>query len=159
MAAVAVFGAWEHNLLAAEMDLNRKILAMGALSGRFAYIVQMLVWTGMLLGLGYIWGKILFPKRILAERIVFSLILGIAVMPISFVIPYFIIVVTTVFSTLFGLTAPDFVSTTITNIVNMFYGGQEQIYEFANVFGFFVVGIIILAIKQLFAKKTQNQSV
>ena len=152
---VAVFGVWEYGLLKAEMDLERKILAMGALSGKPAYAVQMFTWSIMLLILGLVWSQIIFPKRPLMERILFSFVFGVLLMPISFVVPYFVIVVTTVFSRLFEFAPPEFVSTTINNIVNLFYTGQEQIYEFANVFTAFVIGAVILTIKFSLRKKVK----
>lgn len=153
---VAIFGVWEHSLLQAEMDLERKILAMGTLSGKSAYVVQMFSWSIMLLFLGLVWSQILFPKRPLIERMLFSFAFGILVMPVSFVVPYFAIVVTMVFARLFEFAPPEFVSTTIGNIVTLFYTGQEQIYEFANVFTAFVIGAVVLIIKFSLGKKVKS---
>lgn len=153
---VMLFGVWEYNILKAEMGIVPNLVAaLGPhKSGVVSYMVQMLHWTAVSLILGLVWSKILFPKRPLMERIMFSLVFGVFVMPISFLIPYITITITTVFSTIIGIAPPEFVGKTLNNLVMMLVGNKEQVYEVANVFGAFVLGAIILAIKSIFKRNS-----
>lgn len=152
-AVVGVFGVWEYNILKAEMVLNQKLLSHDRIvqeqapfaGGKLTYVVEMLAWTSIVLILGYVWTSALFPHRNLLERVVFSFVLGIFVMPLSIFIPFTFITVATVFSTLTGAQAPAFIGPTLNSIVGVFVNGEEQIYEFANVFVFLVIGLIVLA--------------
>ena len=154
-AIVAVFGLWEYDILKAEMVLNEKILSHGLVAqggpftgGKVTYVVEMFVWTALLLILGLLWSKILFPHRNILERVVFSMVFGIFVMPLSIFIPFVAITGATVLSTLFGATAPAFIGPILDNIVALFVDGQEQIYEFTNVFAFLIVGLVFALLKK-----------
>ncbi len=152
-AVVGVFGVWEYSILKAEMVLNQKLLSHDRIvkeqapfaGGKLTYVVEMLVWTSIVLILGYVWSRALFPHRNLLERVVFSFVFGIFVMPLSIFIPFTFITVATVFSTLTGAQAPAFIGPTLTSIVGLFVNGEEQIYEFANVFIFLALGLVVLA--------------
>ncbi len=151
---VMLFGVWEYNILKAEMGIVPKLVeALGPhKSGISSYIVQMLHWTALSLILGLIWSKILFPQRPLMEKIMFSLVFGVFIMPISFLIPYVIITITTVFSTIIGATPPEFAGKILNKLVAMLLGNKEQGYEVANVFGMLAIGVVILAVKSIFKK-------
>lgn len=165
IAVVTIFGVWEYNILQAEMVLNDKLLSHDRIvqtqaplaGGKVAYVVEMLFWTVFILALGYIWSKILFPHRNLLEKVVFSFVLGIFIMPITIFIPFTAITIATVFSTLIGATPPEFIGPTLNNIVGMFVNGHEQIYEFMNVFVLLTIGLVILGIKQ-FSRKSYSNS-
>ncbi len=153
---VTIFAVWEYSILKAEMVLNQKLLSHDLIAqkgplkgGSPLYVIEMLVWTLLILALGLVWSKVLFPQRNLLERVVFSLIFGIFVMPLSIFIPFVMVTIGTVASTLFGTDAPGFIGPTVGSIVELFVSGQEQVYEFANVFIFFVIGLALLAFKQL----------
>lgn len=164
MAVVTIFGVWEYNILQAEMVLNDKLLSYDRIvqtqapfaGGKVAYVVEMFFWTVFILALGYVWSKILFPHRNLLEKIVFSFVLGIFIMPITIFIPFTAITIATVFSTLIGATPPEFIGPTLNNIVGMFVNGHEQIYEFMNVFVLLMAGLVILGIKQ-FSQKSNSE--
>ena len=117
----------------------------------------------LILVLGYVWSKVLFPHRNALERVVFSFLLGIFAMPISIFIPFTFITVATVFSTLLSSQAPAFVGPVLgsadTGIVGLFIQGQEQIYEFANVFFFLVLGAILLALKTIMRKSPASSKI
>lgn len=151
---VMLFGVWEYNILKAEMGIVPKLVeALGPhKSGVVSYMVQMLHWTVASIIIGLIWSKILFPQRPLMEKLMFSLVFGVFVMPISFLVPYVTITITTVFSTIMGITQPAFVGSTLNKLVVMLLDNKEQVYEVANVFGAFALGVIILAIKSIFRK-------
>jgi len=167
MAVVTIFGVWEYNILQAEMVLNDKLLSHDRIvqtqaplaGGKVAYVAEMFFWTVFILILGYIWSKILFPHRNLLERIVFSFVLGIFIMPITIFIPFTAITIATVFSTLVGVTPPAFIGPTLNNIVGMFVNGHEQIYEFMNVFILLIAGLVILGMKQFFRKSHSKPEV
>lgn len=156
---VMLFGVWEYNILKAEMGIAPKLVeALGPhKSGVISYMVQMLHWTVLSIILGLIWSKILFPQRPLMEKLMFSLVFGVFIMPISFLIPYVTITITTVFSTIMGITAPEFVGSTLNKLVAMLLDNKEQIYEVANVFGALSLGIIILGIKSIFKRNNPVQ--
>lgn len=153
-AVVTVFGVWEYDILKAEMVLNQKLLSHERVveqvpfaGGRITYVVEMFVWTAIILVLGFVWSELLFPMRTRFEKFVFSLVFGIFVMPLSIFIPFTAITIATVFSTLTGAAAPGFIGPTLNEIVGLFVNGHEQIYEFANVFAFFALGAILLLLK------------
>lgn len=156
-AFVTVFGVWEYNILKAEMVLNEKLLAIERITekaplsgGAPAYVLAMLTWTILILALGWVWSQVLFPHRNLLEKIVFSLTFGVFVMPISIFIPFAVITAATVLGTLLGTGAPAFVQPILVDgLVNLFVAGLEQVYEFTNVFAFFVVGIALLGLKKI----------
>lgn len=158
---VMLFGVWEYNILKAEMGIVPKLVeALGPhKSGMVSYIVQMMHWTVLSIILGLIWSKILFPQRPLMEKIMFSLVFGVFIMPISFMIPYVTITITTVFSTIMGITPPEYVGKTLNNLVVMLLGNKEQVYEVANVFGVLALGAIILGIKSIFKRNNPVQQV
>jgi hypothetical protein len=164
-AIVTVLGVWEYNILKAEMVLNDKLLSHDKIvqqapfaGGRVAYVTEMFVWTAIILVVGYIWSMLLFPRRNLLEKVVFSMVLGIFAMPISIFIPFVVITATTIFSTLMGTAVPDFVGSVLNSIVELFSGGYEQIYEFTNVLVFFIIGGLLLIIKSLFLKQRSEIS-
>ncbi len=164
-AVVTIFGVWEYSILKAEMVLNQKLLSHERIvesaplqGGKIAYVLEMFVWTTIILALGYVWSKALFPHRNLLERIVFSFVLGIFAMPLSIFIPFTFITVATVFSTLTGATPPAYIGPTLNNIVGLFVNGQEQIYEFANVFFFFILGLIVLGLRKSSGSEDQKSA-
>lgn len=161
---LAIFGIWEYEILKAEMVLNQKLLVYDRIlehaplkGGKVAYMVEMIVWTIILLILGGVWSQLLFPRRNLLEKVVFSFIFGVFVMPISIFIPFLFITVANVFSTLTGSVAPKFVDPTLGNIVKLFSTGQEQIYEITNVFFFLIIGLAALLIKYLVSVASLKQ--
>ncbi len=154
-AVVTIFGVWEYDILKAEMVLNEKLLSHDRIveqaaffGGTFAYIAEMVFWTLLVLILGSVWSAVLFPHRNLLEKIIFSLVFGVFVMPLSIFIPFTVITMGTVFTTLAGAPAPAFVGPTLTNIVDLFVLGHEQIYEFTNVLIFLIIGLVLLGIKR-----------
>lgn len=158
-AVITVFGMWEYNILKAEMVLNQKLLSHGLVvkegpltGGGVTYVVEMLVWTSIILLLGLLWSEILFPRRNFLEKIVFSLVLGVFAMPLSIFIPFVAITSATVITDLLGMAAPAFVGTVLTKIVELFSNGQEQIYEFANVTFLFLIGLVVLLFRKVFVK-------
>lgn len=151
---------WEYNLLKAEMGLIDQLLlssgddpaglvSQGSVT---AYLAQMGFWTAFLILLGLVWSAFLFPKRPLVEKIIFSLPFGVMVMPISFVFPAFIISAGKVIGENFGSGVPGYYGPIVGKIVDLLSANQEQGYEIANVLGFLILGLAILAISRL--KKT-----
>lgn len=157
---VMLFGVWEYSILKAEMTIVPKLVEalLPHKGGVLSYIVQMFSWTAMSLILGLIWAKILFPKRALMEKIMFSLVFGVFIMPLSFLIPYFAIAVAKVVSTIAGTAPPAFVGKILEKLVMMLLGNKEQVYETANVLGVLSLGAIILGVKSLFFRKTWSNS-
>ncbi len=162
-AVVTVFGVWEYNILKAEIVLNQKLPSHERVvdqipfaGGRVTYIVEMFVWTAIILVLGFVWSELLFPMRTRFEKFVFSLVFGVFVMPLSIFIPFTAITIATVFSTLTASAPPTFIGPTLNQIVALFVNGQEQIYEFANVFAFFALGAILLFFKNASQQTTNH---
>lgn len=159
-AVVTIFGVWEYDILKAEMVLNEKLLAIDEITkqaplsgGVPAYVLAMLTWTVLILALGLVWSQVLFPRRNLLEKIVFSLVFGVFVMPVSIFIPFAVITAATVLGTLVGVGAPAFVEPILVDgLVNLFVTGLEQVYEFTNVFVFFVLGLVLLVLKKMLKK-------
>lgn len=162
-AVITAFGMWEYNILKAEMVLNQKLLSHGLVvqegpftGGAVTYVIEMLVWTSLILLLGLLWSEVLFPRRNFLEKIVFSFVLGVFAMPLSIFIPFVAITSATVLTDLLGMAAPSFVGSVLTKIVELFSNGQEQIYEFANVSFFFVAGLVALLLKKVFARTADS---
>jgi hypothetical protein len=149
-----LFGVWEYNILKAEIGVVPQLIAalLPHKGGVLSYMMQMIHWTVVSLILGLVWAKVLFPKRPLMERIMFSLVFGVFIMPISFMIPYTAITITTVFSIIAGITPPAFVNKTLGDLVNLLLSNKEQVYEVANSFGMLILGAVILLIKSLMPK-------
>lgn len=165
-AVIAVFGMWEYNILRAEMVLNQKLLSHGLVvkegpltGGGVTYVIEMLVWTSIILLLGLLWSEILFPRRNFLEKIVFSFVLGVFAMPISIFIPFVAITSATVITDLLGMAAPAFVGPVLTKIVELFSNGQEQVYEFANVFFVLALGLLVLLFRKVFAKASNSSQI
>lgn len=149
----------EYTLLKAEMSLIEQKLQLAITNqvgdgSVFAYATSVALWT-ILLGVivGYVWSKILFPSLPYIEKFMASLVLGVFVMPLSFVIPAFIVSVRKLGTDIFGWPLPDYYNATIGQLVNLFGGNQEQGYELFNVLLFLVLGICIVGIMQLKNKK------
>lgn len=152
---------WEYNLLKAEMGLIDQLLlsteqepAGLVKQGSVAsYLGQMAFWTAFLLLLGMVWSSFLFPKRPLVEKVIFSLPFGILVMPLSFVLPAFIISAGKIAGELFGAGPPAYYNPVLGKIVSLISANQEQGYEVANVLGFLILGLIILGATKLRGKQ------
>ena len=159
-AIVTIFGVWEYDILRAEMVLNEKLLAIERITetaplsgGAPGYVLALVTWTVLLLILGLVWSQVLFPCRNLLEKIIFSLVFGIFVMPVSIFIPFFFITAATVGGTLIGVGTPAFVEPILVNgLVNLFVSGLEQVYEFTNVFAFLVLGLMLWGAKKIMQK-------
>lgn len=152
---------WEYNLLKAEMGLIDKLLLssktepaglvkQGSVT---AYLGQMAFWTAFLLFLGLVWSSFLFPKRPLVEKVIFALPFGVLVMPLSFVLPAFIISAGKILGQLFGTGLPSYYEPVLGKIVQLISTNQEQGYEIANVLGFLILGIIILILMKIIKKE------
>jgi hypothetical protein len=163
-AVIAIFAVWEYDTLKAEMVLNEKLLAIDRIAqqaplsgGAPMYVLALITWTILILVLGLVWSEVLFPHRNLLEKIIFSLVFGVFVMPLSIFIPFMVITAATVLGTLFGTGTPAFVEPILVGgLVDLFVSGLEQVYEFANVFAFLVVGLVLLMVKKMMAKGRQG---
>lgn len=148
---------WEYKLLEAEMGLIDKLLlsSQEAPAGLVkqgsvvAYLGQMAFWTILLSLLGFVWSNFLFPKRPLVEKIIFSLPFGVLVMPLSFVLPAFIISAGKILGELFGTGVPGYYAPIVGKIVELISTNQEQGYEIANVLGFLILGLVIWGVMRL----------
>lgn len=149
----------EYTLLKAEMSLIEQKLQLAITNqvgdgSIFAYITSVSLWT-VLLGIvvGYVWSKILFPSVAFIEKFMASLVIGVFVMPLSFVIPAFIVSVRKLGSDFFGLPLPEYYNYTIGQLVNLFGSNQEQGFELFNTLLFLALGIVILGIMRLQKKQ------
>jgi len=155
-AYIVVFD-WEYKLLEAEMGLIDTLLlsSQEAPAGLVkqgsvvAYLGQMVFWTVFLVVLGLVWSSSLFAKRPLVEKIIFSLPFGVLVMPLSFVLPAFIISAGKILGELFGTGVPGYYGPTVGKIVELISTNQEQGYEIANVLVFLIIGLIIFGVTRL----------
>lgn len=158
---------WEYKLLEAEVGLIDKLLLSSPedpaklveKGSVISYLAQMGFWFSFLVLLGMVWSGFLFPKRPIVERVMFSLPFGVLVMPISFVMPAWIISLGKIISENFGSgeppAPPAYYGPIVGKIVGLISNNQEQGYEIANVLIFLVVGLIILGISKL--KKQPKQ--
>lgn len=154
---IAVF-VTEYTLILAEMSLIQEKLDLsieqmvgdGSIP---AYILAMVFWTVLLGGVvGWIWGNILVPGLDRTEKFMLGLSLGVFVMPMSFVIPALIVSVRKLHSDWFGSTLPDYYGMTIDNVVSLFAGTQEQVYELTNILILVTLGIVVLLVRFIFHK-------
>ena len=150
----------EYTLLKAEMSLIEQKLQLAITNqvgdgSMIAYITSVGLWT-ILLGVvvGFVWSKILFPSLATIEKFMASLVIGVFVMPLSFVIPAFIVSFRKLGTDFFGLPLPDYYGNTIGQLVNLFGGNQEQGYELFNVLLFLLAGVCILGVLNLRKKLT-----
>lgn len=147
---VVIFAVWEFKGLeggvAAFQQIPKSVFVFQ--TGAGPYIVSIISWTALLLLLGYVWSKILFPKRHWVEKVIFSLCFGVVIMPISFRIPFFLGAVGKVFANILGLASPAYADAFFGGFLYMLVNNLEQAYELVNVLIFFVIGLIILMIKR-----------
>lgn len=154
---IAVF-VTEYSLILAEMSLIQEKLDLsieqmvgdGSIP---AYILAMIFWTILLGGVvGWVWGRVLTPSLDRIEKFILGLVLGVFVMPMSFVIPALIVSVRKLYSDWFGAALPDYYGQTVENIVVMFAGTQEQSYELFNVLVFILLGLLLLLGKYMYQR-------
>ena len=155
---------WEYKLLEAEMGLidtlllssQEKPAGLVAQGSVTAYLGQMVFWVATLILLGLVWAGFLFPRRPLVEKVIFSLPFGVLVMPLAFVIPAWIISAGKVWGEFLGTGAPSYYGPTVEKIVHLISSNQEQGYEIATVFGFLILGLVILGVYKLMQKESRT---
>lgn len=149
-ALLVIFAVWEFKGLErgvkAFQDLPKLKFVFEA--GPAPYLLGMIAWTILILGMGYIWSKIFFPNRNRIEKFIFSLCFGVVIMPISFLIPFFFAVTGMVFANLLGLESPAYAGEILKARGALLVNNHEQVYELVNVLFFTIVGVVILFIKK-----------
>ncbi len=153
----------EYSLIRAEMALisEKLLLSIDDMVGHGSvpsYITAMFVWFSILVGAGYAWAQLLFKNVDFFEKVMFSLVLGAFIMPLSFVIPAAIVSLEKlVFVEWMGGVLPEHYNTTVDAVVTLLASNHEQAYELFNVFLFACVGIIALALNRLFIFYTNKK--
>ena len=125
-------------------------------TGFWPYIIGTTSWTLLLLIVGFVWTKILFPQRPWLEKIIFSFVAGTIIMALSFSVPFFLDVGGRVIAVLFGAGVPLSSELLFQKHVELFVNNQEQVYELANILVFLVLGLVILMVQTL-AGQSRNK--
>jgi hypothetical protein len=154
---VMVFGIWEFEVLKVQVQrfqiapIDKFIFQPGVLP----YISAIISWTLLLLANGLVWSQVLFPARQWVEKVIFALATGVAIMPLSFMIPFLLGTGGRVVANLLGLEAPKYVDAILKNHVFFLVNNHEQVYELVNVLVFLAIGLLFLVIKSILRKQRQ----
>lgn len=154
---VMIFGIWEFQVLKTQVikfqvaPISKFVFRAGVMP----YVIALISWTILLLVNGLVWSKILFPTRDWVEKVIFSLIIGVVIMPLNFMIPFLFGVSGRVVSSLFSLKAPEYVDQILKNHVFFLVNNHEQVYELTNVLIFLIVGIFVFFMKKYVLRKGQ----